>query len=164
MGWLAGLCLLLAGVGTLDDGGPDALFILFLPFVEVTSLLTSLLLEWTGLSVDRSGGVIALPGLFVYEIDYRCVGIWPVALHIVLVLADRRHRTKRVDLIVVGGMALVFLNFVRLTTLFWIGVISPEFFELAHDVAWPAIVIAAIFFLSRCLPGLMRLARDPARR
>jgi exosortase family protein XrtM len=64
------------------------------------------------------------------------------------ILAFPATLRRKIVGIVLGTLAVGFVNLVRLVTLFLIGVYRPHFFTPVHEELWPGLfVIAVIFFV-----------------
>lgn len=95
--------------------------------------------------VVREGSVIRHASGFAYEIYYRCTGILPVVCLAVAILAYPKYSPRR-KLVGLGlGLPLLLLlNILRLLHLFFVGIYSPRFVDLAHSVLWESGIIAAV--------------------
>lgn len=136
------VCAILA---TLHDGVLDHLLA---PWTEHTAKTTVTLIRWTGLTVVSDGWFIAHPDGFVYEIVYRCTGVFPIFFLAVLICAYPAFSGyhKLVGLLVCLPV-VYFVNLIRLAHLFFIGVNHPESFVLIHEVFWEALVAGEIIGL-----------------
>ncbi len=126
------------------------------PLETLTARVTYVLIELTGMEALRNGNVLVHPAGFGYEIYHMCTGV-PVAAFLVtgLLALPNRGGNRLVGSLV--GAAVVFcINFVRLVSLFHIGVRKPEVFDLAHSVLWEAGMIVLVltfwFWWVGCLP------------
>ena len=64
---------------------------------------------------------------------------WPVVIFISLLLAEPLPPVPRLKGIIFGAFILLVMNLLRLVNLFWVGISFPAWFELTHDLIWPAI-------------------------
>ncbi len=86
-----------------------------------------------GVSALVEGNRVVLPGVFGIEIAGQCSGIPELLLFASAIMAfDTTTRAKAVG-VLLGSIAIFLGNLIRLSVLFWIGVRSPEYFDLVHD-------------------------------
>jgi len=77
-----------------------------------------------------------------------CSGIGFSFFLVAAILAFPTTWEKRVGGIIGGVSLLLFLNVIRVASLYWIGVHAPSFFFAAHQEAWPALLnLAAVCVL-----------------
>jgi exosortase/archaeosortase family protein len=146
-----------------DIAGLELLANILQPLVDGTAILTAVLLHAVGFDVIRDQGLIFLGSDFAYRIDYRCTGIWPVVIFSSLLLAERLPLLPRWTGIILGALSLLTMNLLRLVSLFWVGISFPAWFELTHDLIWPAITVLVIAALWLSLRR-RRLAGSESKR
>jgi exosortase/archaeosortase family protein len=113
------------------------------PLGVLTAEVTAAMLGSIGLAVAREGAVLAHSQGSAWEIDYACTAFTPVVLLVAAIAPWPAPRRARI-LGAAAGVALVFsLNQARLVSLVWLGVHTPEIFDVAHTIAWPALLALA---------------------
>jgi len=95
-----------------------------------------------------SGTSISSPA-FSVTVDPGCDGIEPIALFVCAVLAFPARFVRKIPGIIAGTLLLAALNFVRVVSLFLIGVYFPRAFAAAHLEVWQAmfILFAVVFWI-----------------
>ena len=91
----------------------------------------------------------AIHGRFALTIERGCDAIEPSALFISGVLAFPAPLFKKLPGILIGTVCLMILNFVRIVSLYYVGVYWPSAFETAHVSVWQTlfIVLAILFWV-----------------
>lgn len=115
------------------------------PLALITTRITAFLVRSMGMDALREGPVLLHPGGFSYEVAYTCTGFLPIVTWMVCILAYPQAMRNKVIGVALGTAVLLSLNFVRLTSLFYLGVHFPDSFVLAHEVVWEGIWV--IFFI-----------------
>ena len=118
------------------------------PLTHSTARATQLLLGAIGIESGRAANVLFHEDGFAYEIHYRCVGLVPIAALVIMRLLNQPRMVGMMRRLAFGALGLVFLNLVRLTHLFYLGVIRPDAFDFAHVVVWRFILVAAVILLT----------------
>jgi len=144
-------------IALLEIVSPAALTHALYPLTAMTASAVSVAFSVLDLDVARTGFVFAHCDGFAYEIHYRCTGFWPVLLLAGLIGADGTDLRGARRAIIIGAGILLSLNYVRLLSLFWVGVEFPGYFALAHGALWPLAMIAAVLGL-----WLSMRRREPA--
>ncbi len=114
-----------------------------------TARITEKVLAVSGIEVERLGTILAHPAGFRYEIYYRCTG-WVVAAFLLAGLfalpGGWRSKLWAAPL---GVLLILAVNFIRLVSLFYIGVHYPGAFHFAHSVLWESgmILLAVLFWV-----------------
>ena len=139
--------VLIAAVGAVQIVRPDLLESALYPLTAMTAGAVSYGFDVFDVDFIRTGSVFAHTGGFSYEISYQCTGFWAVLLLVGLMLAYRPRSVGMWPAILSSAGLLLALNFLRLLSLFWVGVKFPASFTLAHDVIWPLITILVMFGL-----------------
>lgn len=117
---------------------------LLAPLTTLTAQITIALLNWLGMEAVRLVTVISHPDGFAYEIYYRCIGLLPVAVLTVSILAYPGPLRQKLVALAVGVPILIALNLMRLVHLFYLGVHNPAAFDIAHAIVWETLLIVAI--------------------
>lgn len=116
------------------------------PLEETTAIITSTLLRWCAIMVTREGTVLSHPDGFSYKIAYICTGFLPSATFVICIFAFPGAKSDKFVGILCGVPSLLFVNYLRLANLFYIGVYFPESFKFAHELLWEAMQV--IFFIT----------------
>lgn len=124
-------------------------FAIFTPFYKKHFLLAYLpfnarvsgaILGVLGQDIAVAGSSISSPEFSVY-VNAGCDGIEPIALFVCAVLAFPARFVRKIPGIIAGTLLLAALNFVRVVSLFLIGVYFPRAFTAAHLEVWQAVFI-----------------------
>jgi len=132
-------------------------FVIFTPFYKRDFLLSYLpfnaklsgaILSFLGQDITVAGASISSPA-FSVTVDPGCDGIEPIALFACAVLAFPAPFLRKVPGVIAGTLVLAILNFVRVVSLFLIGVYFPKTFYFMHLDVWQAmfILFAVIFWI-----------------
>jgi len=80
---------------------------------------------------------------FSLEIKHGCDAIQPMAFFVFAMLVSpvKVPLRKRLPFIILGAALLLFLNLIRIITLFYSGCYFPSYFELLHIDVWQAAFI-----------------------
>jgi exosortase H (IPTLxxWG-CTERM-specific) len=117
----------------------------YLPFnAKVSGAVLSLL----GQDITVAGRTISSPR-FSVEVYSGCDGVEPIALFVCAVLAFPAPFLRKIPGIIAGTLFLAILNFVRVISLFLIGVYFPKAFLIMHLDVWQALFIffAIVFWI-----------------
>jgi exosortase/archaeosortase family protein len=127
------------GYGILNLGS------LLQPIVGMTAGMVTTALDWLQFAIVRSENIISVPGVFAYEIDHRCAGIWTALIVGTCILGNQTvSRRSRIAMLTQTLLLLWILNILRLVNLFWFGVAMPNLFAVMHEVIWPSIFMLLI--------------------
>ena len=132
-------------------------FAIFTPFYKKHFLLSYLpfnarvsgaILSFLGHDITVSGASVLSPA-FSLRVVPGCDGIEPIALFVCAVLAFPARFVRKIPGIIAGTLLLAALNFVRVVSLFLIGVYFPRAFAAAHLEVWQALFIlfAVVFWI-----------------
>jgi exosortase/archaeosortase family protein len=120
----------------------------------LTASVTATLLKLSGMPVYQDAAVLSHLAGFSYEIYYKCTGLI-LALFLSAALLTLPGRWTSRGMNIFFGAAMVFaLNFVRLVSLFYIGVLYPQAFDFFHTVFWEVIML--VFVLAFWLWSMRR--------
>ncbi len=94
-------------------------------------------------------GTVVTSKIFSAEIITECTAIFPIMIFLAAVIAYPSGWKKKLWGIVLGVPAILFVNLIRLVTLFYIGYWFPSVFEAAHLLVWQSLIIffAVLFWL-----------------
>jgi len=132
-------------------------FAIFTPFYKKHFLVSYLpfnakvsgaILSFLGQDITVAGRTISSPD-FSVEVYSGCDGIEPIALFVCAVLAFPAAFLRKIGGIIAGTLLLAILNFVRVVSLFLIGVYFPKAFLIMHLDVWQAMFIffAIVFWI-----------------
>lgn len=115
---------------------------LFQPLMELTATAAYIALSGVGLPVALNDNLLTHPDGFRVAISYGCTPVVP-AIFLALVLIPGLRLAWRQRLIGLGsGIALItLLNLCRVTTLYYVGVVSPATFALAHEWLGQGVIV-----------------------
>jgi len=113
----------------------------FAPFSVLTAQLTAYMLAATGLPVMREAATLAHAGGFACEIDMACTALIPVALLAASMALLRATPRAHLLGIMLGALLVMLVNQLRLVSLVWLGVHAPGYFDVAHNLLWPMLMI-----------------------
>jgi exosortase/archaeosortase family protein len=105
---------------------------------------TELLLRYLDVPVARQGAILMHPDGFSYRITYVCSGFRPAALIAVTLLMVPATWLSRLTGVCVAVVGIEALNLGRLVHLYWIGVMDPDAFFMAHRVTWNIVTVVAV--------------------
>jgi exosortase H (IPTLxxWG-CTERM-specific) len=130
------------------------LLVLFYVIVAIRPVNDAVIVPFTAGVARVSGGVLRLLGepvtvegtairssSFSVEIENGCNGVETALLFGSAVLAFPAPWRRRGAGLVLGFVAIQFINLVRVVTLFWIGAHRPALFGSSHTVLWQSIVV-----------------------
>ncbi len=117
------------------------------PLRGLTAQTTLALIRLAGMDAVREASALYHSGGFAYEISRGCMGLVPVAFFVVALLAYGGRTQRGLVALAVGVPALLGLNLIRLTHLFYLGVYRPEWFHLSHEVLWQGAMVLAVLAL-----------------
>ncbi len=117
------------------------------PLTDITTRSALCFIELCGLDVVRNAGIISSPGVFAYEIYYRCTGILPITIFCALLFISEGSWHKKLIGMTLGSALILLINMVRLVLLFLTGVYWPESFSLMHDVVGEGLIVCSILGL-----------------
>jgi len=132
-------------------------FAIFTPFYQRDFLLSYLpfnarvsgaILSFLGQDITVAGSSISSPALSI-RVAPGCDGIEPIALFFCAVLAFPSSFLRKIPGLIAGSLLLGILNFVRIVSLFLIGVYFPKALDIMHLDVWQALFIffAVLFWI-----------------
>jgi exosortase/archaeosortase family protein len=114
------------------------------PLRTLIAQATLELIHGVGMEATRHASAIYHPGGFAYEISRGCTGFVPAAMLAAAISGYPARRRGKVAGLALGIPALLGINLGRLVHLFYVGVHQPEWFDVAHKVAWEGLIILAV--------------------
>ncbi|MCB0562941.1 MAG: hypothetical protein KDD01_01045 [Phaeodactylibacter sp.] len=117
---------------------------IYLPVVHFYATWGSRILALLGQNTSSSGALIA-NSTFSINIGKGCDALTPTVLFMVAVLIFPIAFRPKLPALLLAPFGIALLNFLRITSLFLIGIYAPSLFELAHIEIWQAIFIALCF-------------------
>lgn len=121
----------------------------FAPAGVITARSVAATLRWLGMDCRREVNTLVHPGGFGCEIDFRCTGCIPAGLLATVILVARGRLRTKLWGAAFGIAGVLLLNWIRLVSLFGIGVFFPRAFGIAHSVIWQVLSVSFLlgFFL-----------------
>lgn len=97
----------------------------------------------------QTAGTVVTSKIFSAEIITECTAIFPLMIFLAAVIAYPSGFKKKLWGIALGVPAILFVNLIRLVSLFYIGYWFPSVFETAHLLVWQSLIIffAVLFWL-----------------
>ncbi len=97
----------------------------------------------------QTAGTVVTSKIFSAEIITECTAIFPIMIFLAAIVAYPSGWKKKLWGIVLGVPAILFVNLIRLVSLFYIGYWFPSVFETAHLLVWQSLIIffAVLFWL-----------------
>ena len=115
------------------------------PLDIMTARSVEQILVWLGSAPQRDGATLVEGGGFAYEIAFPCTGLMPAGLLAAAIIAAGGSLRARLWGAVAGTTAVLVLNFFRLVSLFYVGILFPRAFEIAHSVIWQGLTVLFVF-------------------
>ena len=119
---------------------------LFPTYLQSNAKLSNTILHWFGQTSVVTGATIRSPQ-FAITIKRGCDALEPSWLFCAAVLAFPAPWRRRLIGMVVGVLAILTLNLVRIVSLYFLGIHLPGFFETMHLEVWPVVFIFAALLL-----------------
>ena len=119
------------------------------PFTRAIASGSGVLLNAIGQNVTVSGTTVT-SSRFGVNINNGCNGVEAMLILLASIVAFPASWKARAAGLLLGALAVQFLNAVRIVTLYLLGAYQPRLFDLFHTAVWQiAIIMAAIgFFLA----------------
>ncbi len=112
-----------------------------------------LVAQATGAVVGLFGYDVTIVDRFVHtsafsvEIVRGCDAIEPAATFIAAVIASPASFWLKIPGIIVGSLAMMVINIIRVSSLFFVGVHAPASFDMIHEQIWqPVFIVLAVAF------------------
>jgi exosortase H (IPTLxxWG-CTERM-specific) len=105
-------------------------------------------LELFGVGASAQGAMLTVTG-FAVEIKNNCNAVYEIGLYAAAIWAYPASLTERLIGSLSGALVLYVVNLLRILTLFLVGLLRPEWFEVTHLYAWQVlflVVVAACWF------------------
>jgi len=117
---------------------------LFPRYLNLNADVSAMLLRWSGEEAHAADQDVRSPRMAL-SIRAGCDAIEPSFMFAAAILAFPAALKAKLIGVVVGVTALLLLNFVRIISLYYIGIHAPRWFETAHVDLWqPAYIIIAL--------------------
>ncbi len=110
------------------------------PFTAGVARVSGVTLNLIGQGIEMQGTVIRNER-FGVNIENGCNGVETMIIFLGAVLAFPASWKSRAVGLVLGLIAIQFINLVRVVALFLTGAYFPKFFDSSHTVVWQTIVI-----------------------
>lgn len=154
-----------------------ALMGLFYGFVHTPTNETTAFRPYLALLARMVGGILGLFGYhisvaettvhssqFAMEIVRGCDAIEPIAIYVAAVLASPVGFWPRLPGILIGTAGLLVINFVRLVSLFYVGIHYPNLFNMMHEQVWQMLfIVLAIALWAVWVQWATRNERKPPK-
>jgi len=114
----------------------------FTPFTREIALASGYILNATGIK-NHVYGTTIINGRFRVQIKNGCNGVFVSMILISAFLAYPFRLFPKILGIFAGLVFIQFINFIRIVTLFFIGIYFPEFFDDSHIFFAQALVISS---------------------
>lgn len=112
----------------------------FVPILDFNAMAASSTLNLFGASTYANGAIVSSSD-FTFRVTPECTSIIFTGIFISIVLAWPSKIREKLIGIAIGIAVLLFLNLVRLITLFYIGSAFPDFLDIAHFFLWQILMI-----------------------
>jgi len=119
---------------------------LFPAYLESNARISNAILHWFGQASVVTGTTIRSPQ-FSITIKRGCDALEPSWLFCAAVLAFPAPWRRRLPGLAIGVAAILTLNFVRIVSLYFLGIHLPVIFETMHLEIWPMLFILAALLL-----------------
>jgi exosortase H (IPTLxxWG-CTERM-specific) len=119
---------------------------LFPAYLKENAKISNTILHWFGQASAVTGSTIRSPQ-FAITIKRGCDALEPSWLFCAAVLAFPAPWRRRLIGMVVGVLAILTLNLVRIVSLYFFGIHLPGSFETMHLEIWPVVFILAALLL-----------------
>ncbi len=116
------------------------------PFTAGVARASGVTLNLIGQDIEMQGTAIR-NGRFAVNIENGCNGVETMIIFLAAVLAFPASWKSRAAGLVLGLVAIQFVNLIRVVALFLTGAYFPKFFDSSHTVVWQTIVILFGVFL-----------------
>ncbi len=114
----------------------------FPSYLELNARVSATLIGWCGHQATCRGvSVSSRETGFSVQIRRGCDAIEPSAIFLAGVAAFPARWRRKLPGMLVGAVLLLALNFVRIVSLFFIGIHYPRVFHLMHVDVWQAVFI-----------------------
>lgn len=87
---------------------------------------------------------------FALEVQHGCNALLPTALFVSGVLACPVSFSAKIPGILVGAAVLMFMNLVRIVTMFYTGIHIRSLFDIMHTQVWPSLFVSISVLLWIC--------------
>lgn len=114
-----------------------------MPFQLMTSKITAVLINMTGIEAVREGIYIRLPHAN-WEISIECTAVFALIVYAAFVIAYQASVRSKLYGLVLGLPFIVLINILRLLTLAWISRFAPSLVEGSHDYGWQVIFLIVV--------------------
>lgn len=118
------------------------------PFTKGVAQVSGAVLNGIGQKVTTSGTIISSPK-FGVNINNGCNGVEAMLILLASIVAFPASMKARAAGLLLGALAVQFLNAIRIVTLYLLGAYQPRLFDLFHTAVWQILIIlsAIAFFV-----------------
>jgi len=104
------------------------------PLSQLTATISYVVIQSFGIPVTLDNVVLSHPEGFRFAVDYSCTSLVPgLAIVAVLFFGLSLSWPQRIIASLTGLLLISLLNHFRLLALYYIGVVEPAAFQVAHD-------------------------------
>lgn len=114
---------------------------LFNQYLSFQAYTTYLILNLLGQDITLTNTVISTSQDFAIQIVRGCDALEPTVLFIAAIIAFPAPLAMKLWGIVMGALTILVLNFIRIISLFFIGIYYPQLFDVMHLDVWQALFI-----------------------
>ncbi|SRR5712692_3871394 len=111
------------------------------PLNIVTARSIAQILDLLGMNCQVELATLVHPSGFGYEIGFACTGVIPAGLLATAMIAAGGPLRARLCGAMMGAVGVLVLNLIRLVSLFYVGVLFPRAFGIAHSVVWQGLIV-----------------------
>jgi exosortase/archaeosortase family protein len=117
-------------------------------YLRFDAKVSAVILNWLGQNVNVIDTNI-VSSRFSISIKRGCDAIEPTALFICAIIAFSAPFWLKIQGIIIGALFLLTLNFIRIISLFFVGIYYPQAFHILHVEIWQLvfILLAMLFFI-----------------
>jgi len=134
---------------------------LFQAYLALNARLSAAILSLLESNVSSQGAVI-LSSRYSLGIARACDALQPMGIFLSAVLAFPAPWRSKWAPMVIGASTLLFVNQLRIVSLYFLGIGSPTAFEVFHEAVWPAAFILLAFLM--WILWVRRLRPEPVPR
>ncbi len=114
---------------------------LFNQYLSFQAYITYLILNAFGQEITLTNTIISTSEDFAIQIVRGCDALEPTVLFIAAIIAFPAPFITKLWGIVIGSITILILNFIRIVSLFFIGIYYPKVFDVMHLDVWQALFI-----------------------
>jgi exosortase/archaeosortase family protein len=117
------------------------------PYAFYIARVCGKILQLLVANIQVEDTIVGQPGGFAMLISAKCTGLFQAAFLIAGIIATPARFFQRIIGIAAGTIILSAINLFRLITIFLVGIYTPKFLEIYHDIIWETLMIIITFFV-----------------